>query len=291
MTADPEASNAARTLRSADQPYARHQIIVPAARQAAGLARHAVRETLAAWGLSRIAENAILLVSELISNAVQHARGNAPALELRLAAAGHLLRIEVLDADPRAPRPRTPAALDESGFGLVLVEALADDWGVRQTASGKAVWIELHTGQPTQPGNPRARDIRSSNALETYMSGDTRAPANSGSPGGDPATPSVARMFDCYLAGNDNFAAEREAAQKVLDSRDQGIPEQITAAYDQATARLVMRGCDEVRRFLGECAMAPPGVVYLTHWYRHITGSPILGDGATHWAHAAVGIR
>jgi hypothetical protein len=53
------------------------------------------------------------------------------------------LLIEVHDADPHEPRPRMPGALDEGGFGFVLIEALAGKWGVRQTETGKAVWVEL----------------------------------------------------------------------------------------------------------------------------------------------------
>ena len=75
------------------------------------------------------------------------------------------------------------------------------------------------------------------------------------------------------------------------DGRDDGIVKQITATYDEATAPLVMRGRDEVRRFFGECALVPPGVVYLTQWYRHLTAEPVLGDGGTRWAYAGVGIK
>jgi hypothetical protein len=44
------------------------------------------------------------------------------------------------------PQPRRPARLDESGFGFVLIEALARKWGLRDTAAGKAIWAELDTG-------------------------------------------------------------------------------------------------------------------------------------------------
>jgi transcriptional regulator with XRE-family HTH domain len=61
------------------------------------------------------------------------------------------LRIEVFDADPGVPRPRTPAEGDESGFGFVLIEALAARWGVHQAPGGKTVWAELTTGTAAVP--------------------------------------------------------------------------------------------------------------------------------------------
>jgi anti-sigma regulatory factor (Ser/Thr protein kinase) len=127
------------------------QITLPAAGQAAGLARQATREALASWLAAPLEETAVLLVSELVTNAVRHARSTATLLALRLETSGTCLRIEVHDADPRWPQPGTPAGLDESGFGLVLVNALADSWGVRQTATGKAVWAELDARQGRAP--------------------------------------------------------------------------------------------------------------------------------------------
>lgn len=88
-------------------------------------------------------ETAVLLVSELVTNAVLHARTCSPTIMLRLEVALTKLRIEVTDADPRWPQPRRPIGLDESGFGFVLVEALAREWGLRVTTAGKAVWAEL----------------------------------------------------------------------------------------------------------------------------------------------------
>jgi anti-sigma regulatory factor (Ser/Thr protein kinase) len=120
-------------------------LTLPAAGRAAGVARQVTRETLAAWQVSHVAETAVLLVSELVTNAVRHARTGRLALTLCLEAAW--LRIEVHDADPHEPRPRTPGALEESGFGLLLIEALAGKWGVQQTLTGKAVWAELDARQ------------------------------------------------------------------------------------------------------------------------------------------------
>jgi serine/threonine-protein kinase RsbW len=121
---------------------ARH-IALPAAGRAAALARQATREVLAAWRLAHLEETAVLLVSELVTNSVRHARTGGPVQALRLESTGAWLRIEVHDADPRWPQPGTPTGLEESGFGFVLVNALADRWGVCQTATGKAVWAEL----------------------------------------------------------------------------------------------------------------------------------------------------
>ena len=119
---------------------------------APGLAREATREVLTSWHIAHLEETAVLFVSELVTNAVRHACTGGSTLVLRLEAAGTLLRIEVHDTDPRWPRPGTPADLDESGFGFVIVNALASSWGVSETAQGKAVWAELDTRPGHQPG-------------------------------------------------------------------------------------------------------------------------------------------
>ena len=121
-------------------------VVLPATGRAAGLARRAAREALSAWRLAHLEETAVLLVSELVGNVLRHARSGVLAMALCLD--GSSLLIEVHDADAREPRPRTPGGLDESGFGFVLIESLAGKWGVRQTAAGKAVWVELDTRQP-----------------------------------------------------------------------------------------------------------------------------------------------
>ena len=118
---------------------------LPMASHSVRLAREAARDALATWRL------AALLVSELVTNAVRHARGN-DAITLEMEAGRTWLRIEIQDADPRWPQLRTPVGFDASGFGLVLVEALASKWGVRETGTGKAVWAELDARQAGEPG-------------------------------------------------------------------------------------------------------------------------------------------
>jgi anti-sigma regulatory factor (Ser/Thr protein kinase) len=122
-------------------------LTLPAAGRAAWVARQVTRETLAAWRVAHLEETAVLLISALVTNAVRHARPGRLAMALYLDADGAWLRIEVHDADPHEPQQRTPGALDESGFGLLLIEALAGKWGVRQTVTGKAVWAELDAWQ------------------------------------------------------------------------------------------------------------------------------------------------
>jgi anti-sigma regulatory factor (Ser/Thr protein kinase) len=127
---------------------------LPVHELAARLARRATHDTLGSWGLGHLEETATLLVSELVSNAVRHA-GTGLVLELALETCGGWLRMEVTDTDPHPPLPRTPAALDESGFGFVLIEALADKWGVRKTATGKGVWAELDSAIGVKRGPVR----------------------------------------------------------------------------------------------------------------------------------------
>lgn len=119
------------------------QVELPATGQAAGLARQLTRETLAAWRRADLEETAVLIVSELVTNAVRHASIGGSLVALRLEIDGTSVRIEVHDEDPRWPQPSTPDALDESGFGFVLVSALAGKWGVSDTPTGKAVWAEV----------------------------------------------------------------------------------------------------------------------------------------------------
>jgi len=116
---------------------------LPATGRAPGLAREATRDALSTWHVAHLEETALLLVSELVTNVVRHARARVLAMALWLEPERASLLIEVHDADPHEPRPRTPGRLEEGGFGFVLIEALAGKWGARQTESGKAVWVEL----------------------------------------------------------------------------------------------------------------------------------------------------
>ena len=122
------------------------RMTLPANSNSVRLSRYATRAVLIAWQLGHMDEAATLLVSELVTNAVRHARGT-DVVTVDLHAERTWLRIEVLDTDRHWPQPRIPDSFDESGFGFVLVDALAGNWGVRETEAGKAVWAELDTRQ------------------------------------------------------------------------------------------------------------------------------------------------
>ena len=103
-------------------------------------ARHFVRDRLAAWEAVEHVDSAVLIASELVTNAVLHAR---TAVTLRLELSGSTIRIEVLDGNPRLPMlaPCPPDAT--SGRGLALVSSLATTWGMENRGDGKVVWAEL----------------------------------------------------------------------------------------------------------------------------------------------------
>ncbi len=105
-------------------------------------ARRAVRELLRHWGGPGQSEVAELLTSELVTNALVHTDEGAV---LTATVGPRALRVEVRDfaGRGRPPRPRAPQEGSTNGRGLVLVESLADDWGVRPCGAGKSVWFEL----------------------------------------------------------------------------------------------------------------------------------------------------
>jgi anti-sigma regulatory factor (Ser/Thr protein kinase) len=118
------------------------QLTLPASGQPVRLARQVAREVLTAWQLAYAEETAILLVSELVTNAIRHAR-STDTITLDLEAGRARLCIEVYRSRPGLAVPRTAGEFDPSDFGSVLVESLADRWGVRETMTGTTAWAEI----------------------------------------------------------------------------------------------------------------------------------------------------
>ncbi|MFJ1702488.1 ATP-binding protein [Kitasatospora sp. NPDC088346] len=118
-----------------------HAAFAPADLVAVGEIRHRLRAALSRWGVPELADTAELLTSELVTNALLHT-GKGAVLEAVLTP-GQRLRIEVQDGTTRLPGRRAPAEWATSGRGLLLVESLADDWGVHLRGDGKVTWFEL----------------------------------------------------------------------------------------------------------------------------------------------------
>ncbi|WP_090789714.1 ATP-binding protein [Asanoa ishikariensis] len=109
---------------------------------AAGIARRAVREALDGWKLAHLADDAMLVTTELMQNVVRHT-GNGGELLVRRS--GDALRIEVADTSVAKPTVRAPDPARTGGRGLSIVAAVARGWGTlaRKGQTGKIVWAEL----------------------------------------------------------------------------------------------------------------------------------------------------
>jgi anti-sigma regulatory factor (Ser/Thr protein kinase) len=116
--------------------------------------RRFVREALQQWGLEELAEDAALVTSELITNAVLHAR---TAIDVIVRRVQTHVRIEVRDGSRALPRVRSHSVRSGTGRGLQLVSSLSATWGAEVVDAGKIVWVELHTGVDVERGN-RAPD-------------------------------------------------------------------------------------------------------------------------------------
>lgn len=147
-----------------------------------GRARRWARSRLAGCGIGDdepLADTLILLISELVTNAVVHT--GCPAV-LRMLFGEPGVRVEVADASDRAPSPRQAAGDDTGGRGLELVDGLADRWGWQREGAGKRIWCEIDRAEKA------AEDCASDCGAE-------------GAPGGTPGA---------TLAGPETRAAIRE---------------------------------------------------------------------------------
>ncbi|MFE6691892.1 ATP-binding protein [Streptomyces sp. NPDC057743] len=107
------------------------------------LARSELRKVLSRWGLTEVSDDALLVLSELLTNAVRHARtSRGREIETRYSREPRGVRIEVHDSARSWPQPRVPDIDADGGRGLTIVAALAACWGteVRDGGIGKLVW-------------------------------------------------------------------------------------------------------------------------------------------------------
>lgn len=86
--------------------------------------------------------DAVLILSELVTNAVLHANCAQLRIDIDVHDDGRL-RLAVIDTDTSQPVVRQPTPDEVGGLGLLIVDSLASDWGVEVTQSAKAVWAEI----------------------------------------------------------------------------------------------------------------------------------------------------
>ena len=110
--------------------------------QTGSIARRELRQLLDTARIDQdTTDTAVLLATELVTNAVEHGRGSA---YLDAAVQDRAIRLEVSDSSTVVPQPNTAVSeLDERGRGLLLIQALASRWGVLPRPDGKTVWCEL----------------------------------------------------------------------------------------------------------------------------------------------------
>jgi hypothetical protein len=123
-------------IHASDQPESADAPIA-----SGGDARRFITRTLAGWGVTQIARQAVMVGHELVANALRH---GAPPVRLRLIRRTDHLVIEVTDTSDAAPQLLDiDNTTSPSGRGMRIVQSLTRGWGVRRHANGKTVWAEI----------------------------------------------------------------------------------------------------------------------------------------------------
>jgi anti-sigma regulatory factor (Ser/Thr protein kinase) len=119
----------------------RAELSLPPRPDSGRLARRFVRSSTCHVHPGAIVEDALLMVSELVGNAVRH---GAPPIVLSVECLSSTeLEVVVRDGSPRTPVPRHAGLLDESGRGMALVATLSTSWGTKHDGRGKQVWFRV----------------------------------------------------------------------------------------------------------------------------------------------------
>jgi anti-sigma regulatory factor (Ser/Thr protein kinase)/anti-anti-sigma regulatory factor len=120
---------------------------LPPRPDAAAEARMSTADACAQWGVPiQVAERLLVIVTELVGNAVRHA---GTPIELSLHCSPHYIHVRVRDRSESLPAMRGPAYPDaESGRGLMIVDAFASAWGSKPTADGKVIWATIRRPSP-----------------------------------------------------------------------------------------------------------------------------------------------
>ena len=117
---------------------------LPDDKTAPGLARAFLREAVCDIHHAEVLDEAELLVSEVVTNAVLH---GAPPITVRVECDGNRLLVSVTDRNPEPARVRDAGPEDVSGRGIRLVDIISDEWGVKpRSGAGKDVWFTIRNG-------------------------------------------------------------------------------------------------------------------------------------------------
>ncbi|MEU6086387.1 SpoIIE family protein phosphatase [Streptomyces sp. NPDC047085] len=128
------------------------QHVAPGDPEALVQARHMIRAAVRSWGARDRADEIELVADELITNALIHTEGSAVVTLRGLEGSDCRLRVEVEDSSSALPRRREAGEDGVSGRGLLLVDRLADVWGVEARGGGKAVWCEFRVSPDGEGG-------------------------------------------------------------------------------------------------------------------------------------------
>lgn len=122
-------------------------------------ARQQLRELLHDWADPEQVDAAVLMISEMATNVLVHTDGDALMVAQATGEHGERrLRVEVADGSDELPHKRRPGEMASSGRGLVLMEMLADAWGVDPRGAGKLIWFELYeSADPVELAEPAER--------------------------------------------------------------------------------------------------------------------------------------
>ncbi|MFC3540595.1 ATP-binding protein [Couchioplanes azureus] len=137
------------TLSAGLRPPDRVQLTLPPEPSSAARARELVRQACLDWCLAPLRHRAVMVVSELVANGVQHA---ATELRLTVSRRGNGLYLAVEDGDRRLPTLLPPAPHEPGtpvlapGHGLRVVDVAASAWGARNSLGGKVVWATIRDG-------------------------------------------------------------------------------------------------------------------------------------------------
>jgi anti-sigma regulatory factor (Ser/Thr protein kinase) len=123
------------------QTTPRAEVELPVSREAPALARDFLRGSTCVEHHSEVVDDAVLLVSELVTNSVLH---GGPPVVVAVDCDEATLQVRVRDGSPTMPAPRDAASGDENGRGLALVAEMSADWGVDTEEDGKHVWFVIH---------------------------------------------------------------------------------------------------------------------------------------------------